>query len=750
MIRNTITGLLTLASVANAAVLPKSTPENTNSGAVSRNSTSFSIGACALIARAEESAFAADQNFGDPNYPEFHIDPQIADDCLQSVLLEKKPALEFIQELSKFLQFQTTLAYLASPPAGSGRQPLDILKQLRDISRRVEEGSLTKWYQVEQEITTLLSQANDDHLSIEMPLQNLIKFKKGIALVSLSPDGKQIPKIYQAYLKKDSIDVSSSAITKFNNEDIVTFVEKSMSLGPFQGRDARYNKAFAAMNPYYPGEFWWLLKYPGTNNFTITFENGTIAQHNYSAWATAKPKEKVWSKLKTGQDIWNNYVNVNHTLDPFNREGTTSKPNLKDPVDKSKLVKHKSISNGVPEAAAYVEDNENIFRGYFLGDETGKGSNTAVMNLRSFGPFVPITIAGVREAVSQFLLEAEKRNSEKLIIDLRGNPGGLIALVFDTYKQLFPNGNAVFGSRIRSHPAFLKLVETFTKVFDKDLSVRKELSSSTGNTGKNSSQELYKDEIFWAAEGGLSQFFSLDRTGKPFASFEDFIGPVSNHGDKFTSVLTFAISDLVKLSQNIYKGYTVDGSGYGSLTEYDKKKQIFKPENIVVLTDSRCSSSCNSFVELLRTEQKVRSIVIGGRPTVDEPTKLVGGVRGPQSLQASELYPLVEFAEKTFPFKNSAEKEAWNKVMPHPFHLNIAGAAVNYRDMIRPTDPTQTPLEFVTDPADCKIFFEKDTLVNSHKLWAKVEALAWGNDNSCAWGSLKAGHTVAGNVSIVH
>jgi hypothetical protein len=93
-------------------------------------------------------------------------------------------------------------------------------------------------------------------------------------------------------------------------------------------------------------------------------------------------------------------------------------------------------------SAAFVQSSL-AFQGYYLN---GTGyDKTAVLAIPNFGP---TNGTGTNETVPEietqkmvraFFADAVSKGKEKLIIDLRGNPGGTIDVGYDTFKQLFPD-----------------------------------------------------------------------------------------------------------------------------------------------------------------------------------------------------------------------------------------------------------------------------------------------------------------------
>lgn len=65
------------------------------------------------------------------------------------------------------------------------------------------------------------------------------------------------------------------------------------------------------------------------------------------------------------------------------------------------------------------------------------------------------------------------------------------------------------------------------------------------------------------------------------------------------------------------------------------------------------------------------------------------------------------------------------------------------RDNIPVGDDSQTPLQFIFEPANCRIYYDFTTANQPHKLWEYVADIAW-KGKKCAWGSMNTNVTVNG------
>ena len=159
--------------------------------------------------------------------------------------------------------------------------------------------------------------------------------------------------------------------------------------------------------------------------------------------------------------------------------------------------------------------------------------------------------------------------------------------------------------------------------------------------------------------------------------------------------------------------------------------------------------------EILHTQANVRTVAIGGVPQ-NAPMEGVGGVRG-GPIQNVET--LLGWASVAYSYTN-AEPEIsakWNNTALGAFYSiansegllkraaydssNKAIATVNNADSFRIGDATQTPLEFVYDPADCRLFYTHQMVKNVTNTWQAVADAMWGSENGimkCVPGSTGA------------
>lgn len=225
----------------------------------------------------------------------------------------------------------------------------------------------------------------------------------------------------------------------------------------------------------------------------------------------------------------------------------------------------------------------------------------------------------------------------------------------------------------------------------------------------------------------------MSSEGQPFKSWAEKFGPHEFHGDQFTSVMRWNNSDPAMLR---YTG--LKPSDFTNLTQPSRTRP-FATEDIIVLTDGYCASTCSLFVEFLTQQAGVKTVAVGGRSASPVgPMQAVGGVRGANVYQ---WYSISSFAAEAQALANGTSREGvanemFSKYSTKPMaRAADYGGRVNVRDNIRKGDAEQTPTQFIYEKADCRIFYEKEHVVDVTTLWKSVYDVVWGGAQ-CAEGGV--------------
>ncbi|KAF2000691.1 hypothetical protein P154DRAFT_434352 [Amniculicola lignicola CBS 123094] len=657
---------------------------------------------------AQVAASVATQTIAVPTVP-----AQLAYECITSVPLNKTAALALIDGIIPYVRWQSTTAWLKNPTreyVEKLQNPVDVWGGLSDITNKVKRGVYTKEFE----------STHDGHfVYIPDVVGAVFNYARPLALVSVSEDGKKLPKpyVYQDILATSvgkKAHFKASSIVSINGQDALEYLENWSQYGSLQDRDALYNNVFyelavvslgssgAGMGTFSGGgRGRWV--YPGPET-TLKFANGTkVTFQNYA---------KVLVKLDGVTDgaslykKWFTYPKV-----PAAAPSPTASASVT-PTSTSTPTATATPAPGYPPPV--IREPHNLIGGYYLD---GDYSDVAVLSIPSFS-YQP-TFASTAE---KFLAAAKAAGKKKLVVDVSANGGGTILQGYDIYKQIFPKGiNHAAADRFRAFEStnimgqkFSDIASLYPRVYDTDNETLLEIEYN-----------IISDVLNYRTPT------KLDLT--PFKSWKELFGPHPSHGDQYTSLFRWNLTDvLTPINGGIDFVHNEPGH-----TNYS---QAFAAEDVVVVTDGYCASTCTIFSELMRQRQGVKYISLGGRsrPGI---TQAIGGVKGTNNLGYDYIQFLVQMA---FEFSTKEEQAKLNKTQLAEYYSNVpfdrlapgTGMAINFRDGIRDGDATDTPLQFVYEPSDCRILYTKEMTVDVTTIWKAVTDTAWGKKNHCIAGGL--------------
>ena len=355
-------------------------------------------------------------------------------------------------------------------------------------------------------------------------------------------------------------------------------------------------------------------------------------------------------------------------------------------------------------------------------------SDVAVLSVPSF---VGIDAQDAFQSTAvKFLAAAKAAGKKKLVVDLQANGGGTILLGYDLFKLLFPTevGHAA-ADRFRAFETTDIIGEKFSEA---SASIPRVLVTEEQN---ETLWELTNDVV----SSVFNYRTNTDVDEKPFPDWDAMFGPVEQKGDNFTNHFRWNLSDVLTPlnSGGVYI------HGYGPLANYTT--QPFAAEDIVVVTDGYCASTCTIFSELMRQRAGVKYISLGGRSR-EGITQAVGGVKGTNNYPWTYIQTLAQYTvqnlsstpEEAAQLNQTELQDYWNNV---PFDRASIGNAinVNFRDGIRDDDledATDIPLQFVYEAADCRILYTKEMTVDVTAIWKAAADTAWDGKSHCIAGDL--------------
>ncbi|GAB7344689.1 hypothetical protein MBLNU457_3168t1 [Dothideomycetes sp. NU457] len=638
------------------------------------------------------------------------VPAELAMNCLTSVPLSKANNTLLLEQLMQYIDFQTTFTYLKSPPSGYPYGGVDVIGDLQKLASDLKSDVYSDEYTFQAALVKIFQSARDGHFSYypDIVLQsfafkvlesnNNASSPTFLSLDSASLNGTGLPQIYVhsdilAYHDGDNSSGTISPVSRINGDDIEDALGMIADTLNNQDPDANYN-ALLYSQP---------LESIRSSNFDGALNDGLHYFGNQTVLEFANGTQRI-------------YQNVAGALQSFSgiQSGEDVFQKFSTPAARFTQAK------GYPHPIA-IENTTAAVGGYFLDTDE---SDVAVLSLPSFLTTVQLEFSAV---VGGFLQSATQAGKQRLIIDCRSNSGGDLELAYDTFKQLFPTLEPYGAVRAHASEAYNQLGSLASAV-------------SPYTPGLNA--------LSPAANPLVNYQLNVDEDNQNFGSWSDFYGPDTIYGDNFTSLFRQNLTNI--LSTNLFPL-----SGYNNRSNLPP--QPFKSENIVILTDGVCGSTCAVFLEFMKTQGKVKSIAIGGRPQA-APMQAVGATKGARLIQFSTIYlAVISFAatmsaSQLLSLSSGPLGAIYNATQPLIRTNGGQNAAVNGLNNYRMSDPTQTPLQFVYEAADCRLFYTPAMIQNVTNVWSAVADVQWGGPNStvrCVAGSTGGRNSLSsGNTTV--
>lgn len=344
-----------------------------------------------------------------------------------------------------------------------------------------------------------------------------------------------------------------------------------------------------------------------------------------------------------------------------------------------------------------ITTNDAIVSGYYLDGEGFE--DVAVISLLAFESESPVEFQTIAQ---DFFAEAKAAGKTKLVVDLSANGGGYILQGYDLFRQLFPDIIQEDYTRLRENAQLLAIARVLSDAIP---------DNYDPNTASPEIIEDFETVFDWRYDYNLTE--------QPFQSFEDKFAPHVYAGDDYTNIIRWNFNDPLTTSNDTW-GFGTDITGYGSRTNFT---QPFAAENIILLYDGYCASTCVTFSEFMRLQGGVKSIAMGGRPNKN-PIQGVGGVKGAQSFGFADI-----LGEAQLALEQTTDPEliaTLNVLSDLPINRS-SSASVNLRDNILPANLNDgLPAQFVVEEADCRLFYTLPMINDVTELWKGAATAAWG------------------------
>ena len=375
---------------------------------------------------------------------------------------------------------------------------------------------------------------------------------------------------------------SPSAVTSVNGQDINTFMEEQVNQ-ICHDPDACYNSVLFRLN-HISGEDGGLGSFSVNRNYAgastvLGFENGTTSEIPNQAVVIGN-----FTDIDGPEAFYERFCGDDLPTEMAEIQPVEKTPRLV-PID--------------PYPEAVVIDEAESVAGYFI-DEDGF-EDVAVLFLPTFLNNVSVH----QGIVKDFFKSCRESGKTKLVLDLQGNLGGVRYEAYDVFNQIFPDLEPTMKERMRAHESLDVIGQNVATILADAEVVSPENTSAT-------------TQVAYAVSFNIFNKNSMDRDD--FESWDEYYGPNEIYGDSFTSYYEWKFDDPLYL---LIEGVVLP-TGYDNTTTEDQSR-VF--EDVILLTDGLCGSTCSILVNLLRERANVRAVTLGGRAEYG-PMQTVGATRG--------------------------------------------------------------------------------------------------------------------------
>ncbi|KAJ3759694.1 hypothetical protein EV360DRAFT_41436 [Lentinula raphanica] len=288
---------------------------------------------------------------------------------------------------------------------------------------------------------------------------------------------------------------------------------------------------------------------------------------------------------------------------------------------------------------------------------------TGIFALGSFGGD---TIDAMMSGMLQGLVNLKSLGASQLIVDVSNNGGGFICAAEFLHRIIVGPKNttvpqAGLDTKARDGPLARLIVQ---QIIENNL---------------DPDQDLLYNPLNWR-----------NATNVPFTADDDWLLPpvnltINGHADAFSQRL----------------GQECQPNGF---TSTPPDNALFAAENVVIVSNGRCASSCSLFSITMAKEEGVKTVVLGGKNDVQQ--AYCGTVGG-----ESTVFSEVDTEVKTARLKN-------NTLAPPDLMVNgVQG--ITWRLGFGIDDPTQ-PEEWQPHPASLNLLLTPDLVNNPVAIWTNI------------------------------
>ncbi|KAK9444209.1 pyridine nucleotide-disulfide oxidoreductase family protein [Metarhizium brunneum] len=630
------------------------------------------------------------------------VKASLAHECLKSVPLGQHEAVQLIDAIEPYLEWQSDAAYKKDPPESYFYPGFDIFGNLAKVRSNVQAGKYSNEFDFQTDLyKQVWAPGHDGHFYFNPDLlHRAFRWYRNVSIVSISENGEALPTIK---LQTDVLanPKTAQAITKINGINATKYVEDTANAAShFHDADASYNSMFWSKPTAAKGNVgdfvgaYSFLFYPGDTT-NLTYANGTTIEVENMAFIDGNMTGVV-----DGPSMYKRFCS------PLPLQPAAASANTNTTIN---TITNATIP-GYPTPVIISPDR--TISGYYL---SGPGlDNVAVIYLQLFPGS---NFAEFQTAISDFLRKAKAAGKTRLIIDLQGNRGGVVLLAYDFFRQLFP-------SIVQDGISRWKLSKTFEHLPRVVSELIKDIDPATETN-------LELRSLYYTP---WSYRHNLNISNHNFEKFEEKYSPHTYKNTNYSNLIRINVGDPLTTTKLL----GIDISGYGTRTNLT---QPFEAENIILLHDGLCESSCSTVSTLLRHQGGVKSIAMGGRPN-QGPMQGVGGVKGAQGLVFNDIYQYINSVSRFT--TNSTVKSELQRFKTLPMERSVA-AGINAQDQIlRDNINNGIPSQYITEEADCRLYWTAPMISDVTEIWKSAANSAF-NGAKCAYGGISTSKAKRGN-----
>ncbi|KAE8355879.1 hypothetical protein BDV28DRAFT_16669 [Aspergillus coremiiformis] len=644
------------------------------------------------------------------------IPAQTAYECLTSVPVAVEQDKTLIEQLKLLWEWHSETGYLKNPPDTWKLGSIDLLAELDHIKENLS--SYSSEYDVQLAINKLTLKTGNFHFNYVPDILQVFSFARLFPVTTVSKDGTSVPETYAVsdlVQTEDGDSIKISPIVKINGENVQEYLDKIAALEQYIDPDARFNSlmwrgnASASLGSFV-NQGLGMFEGATTN---VTFKNDTT-----HTWDNVAEVRQNLTGVTSGKSFFERLCSGSfagvETMEKESRDKGTTPHHWK----------RQSIpSDSYPEPV--VAHSSGMVAGYYM--TTSGFEDVAVLKIITFATEKDGDASEFQDVVKQFLSNSTEAGKKKLIIDLRENGGGDVELLLDTFMQLFPGEVPFSAQRYRAQKQFKLIGDAVNSIYG---------NQSLQTLIKRVTDEDFAD-IFPVRYWAYWNF--VDVNGDNFHSWDTFYGPHKYNGDEYTTIMRYNMSNSNTISIRDQWGFKFLNPPAGN--------PPFAAENIVMLSDGLCGSSCASFHEELKNLGGVKAIAVGGRPQ-EGAMQTIGGSKGGEVILLSMIPQSLQLMMNLTATLNvdTLDDDTLRNLANTDVLLSRAGdsqSRLQVQDQIRKGDESGTPLQYIYEDADCRIFYTTKMLLEPETAWAAAWS-AYTDDSKCVKGSTKQSSSISG------